>query len=297
MTITSRNKAIFIFIFLCVCSIGLAVALNITWLIRWREVGMVVLGILFFAFIIAVLTMNTVFLVREIRRNEQQDSFLNAVTHELKTPIASIRLYLQTLESHPVDEEQRRKFYAIMLEDSGRLLATVEQVLKAGELAHKSRPRELRAVDLAQLAAECATLAATRYHLDESAIPLRNYTMERGAFVMGDAEELRMAVLNVLDNAVKYSPAGPQIVMTLQREGTRLLLRVADHGAGIPRPELKRIFRRFYRVPQRLRAKGTGLGLFIVRSTMRRHGGDASAESPGSGLGTVITLSLPGIES
>ena len=135
MRIASRGKTIAFFITLGACGVGLAIALNITWvIINWKEVVPLVLGVVFFGFIIAGLVLNTIFLVREIRRNEQQDSFLNAVTHELKTPIASIRLYLETLQKRSVEESQRHDFYRIMLEDTDRLLGTVEQVLKAGEV-------------------------------------------------------------------------------------------------------------------------------------------------------------------
>src|SRR5438309_8418858 len=139
MRITTRTKTIAFFITLGVCLVGVAVTLNITWMVlNWRRVVPLVLGIIFFGVIIAGLVINTIFLVREIRRNEQQDSFLNAITHELKTPIASIRLYLQTLESRPVEETQRREFYRIMLEDTDRLLGTVEQVLKASQVRQGS---------------------------------------------------------------------------------------------------------------------------------------------------------------
>ena len=115
MRITSRTRAIVFFIALGVCLVGLALFLNVSWIVvNWRRDVPLVLGIIFFGVIIAGVVVNTIFLVREIRRNEQQDSFLNAVTHELKTPIASIRLYLETLQSRGIDETQRREFYRIM---------------------------------------------------------------------------------------------------------------------------------------------------------------------------------------
>src|ERR1700694_1092118 len=137
MRITSRAKAIAFFITLGVCLVALAIFLNVTWIVlNWRRVVPLVLGIIFFGVIIAGMVINTIFLVREIRRNERQDSFLNAVTHELKTPIASIRLYLETLQSRNLDEKQRTSFYRIMLEDTDRMLGTVEQVLKDGGTKH-----------------------------------------------------------------------------------------------------------------------------------------------------------------
>src|SRR5579859_3029089 len=140
MRITSRAKTIAFFITLGSCLVGVAVYLNISWIVHtWRNVVTLVLGVVFFSLIIAGLVLYTIFLVREIRRNEQQDSFLNAVTHELKTPITSIRLYLQTLERRKLDDMQRRDFYRLMLDDTDRLLGMVEQVLRAGEIRQRGR--------------------------------------------------------------------------------------------------------------------------------------------------------------
>src|SRR5580693_8660162 len=144
MRISSRRKTIAFFIVLGACLVALAVALNVGWIIlNWREGVYFIFGVIVFLAITAGLILNTSFLVREIRRNEQHDSFINAVTHELKTPLASIRLYLQTLQRRDVDEAQRRAFYRIMLDDTDRLLGTVEQVLKAGEAGHKKTSQRL----------------------------------------------------------------------------------------------------------------------------------------------------------
>ena len=288
----SRNKAIASVIVLGSCLAAVALALNITWVIRWREVGMIVLGIILFGFIIAGVTLNTIFLVREMRRSEQHDSFINSVTHELKTPIASIRLYLETLQSRDLSEAQRKRFYGIMLEDTDRLIHTVEQVLRAGNLGQKSR-RNFQRVDLGEIVRECATLARTRHHLSEESIRMVDYTLS-SPFVQGDSEDLRSAISNLLENAVKYSPGKIAITIEILDEATDLLVRVTDKGQGIPQGELKRIFRRFYRVNARLRqkVKGTGLGLFIVRDIAKQHGGRAYATSEGEGRGATVTIRL-----
>jgi two-component system sensor histidine kinase SenX3 len=308
--IISRQKAIYFFLTLGVCLAAIAFAVGSGWIIlNWREGIRVFLGIIFFGAIVAGLVLNTIFLVRELRRNEQHDSFINAVTHELKTPIASIRLYLQTLQRLEVEEAQRRQFYELMLLDTERLMHTVEQVLKAGEAAQKKTPSQRQPVEFSPLVRECMELARTRHHLQPSDLEYReSSSLNRGssagdvsqnsnvASVLGDPEELRTAVSNLLDNAVKYSPDGVHISVELEApDDERLVLRVRDRGVGIPEQELKRIFKRFYRVTQRSLAqvKGTGLGLFIVRSIARKHGGRVFAESEGAGKGTTVTLELP----
>jgi signal transduction histidine kinase len=293
MAITSRKKAIAFFIVLGACSVAVALVLNITWVIRWREVGMVILGIIFFGFIITGVTLNTIFLVREMHRSEQHDSFINAVTHELKTPIASIRLYLETLQSRDLSEEQRKRFYGIMLEDTDRLLNTVEQVLRAGHLGQKSA-KNFQRLDLGEIVRNCASLAQIRHHLDGENIRFADYTLS-APFVQGDPGELSSAVNNLLENAVKYSPGKIAVTIEILDEGANLLVQVTDKGQGIPKGELKRIFRRFYRVNERMRQRvnGTGLGLFLVRGIARRHGGSAYATSEGEDLGATVTLRLP----
>jgi signal transduction histidine kinase len=295
MRITSRTKAIVFFITLGACLVALAIFLNITWIVfHWRQVVPLVLGIIFFGVIIAGLVVNTIFIVREIRRNERQDSFLNAVTHELKTPITSIRLYLETLQSRPLDEEKRRDFYRIMLEDSDRLLSTVEQVLKAGEARHASR-RNWQEVDFAEVARNTVELARLRHNLKPENLRF-GAEPPQDLVVMGNHEELRTAVFNLLDNAIKYSGEQKNIVVDVRTPDIdSILFSVRDQGIGIPRVELKRIFNRFYRIQNHTtgKVKGTGLGLFIVRAVVRRYGGDAYAESQGEGLGSTFTIRLP----
>jgi signal transduction histidine kinase len=303
MRITRRGRAIFFFIALGVCLVGVAVTLQLGWIIlNWRRLAPLVIGIPFFALLIVGLILNTVFLVREVRRNEQQDSFLNAVTHELKTPITSIRLYLDTMRRRDVSREQQQEFLAVMSEDTDRLLATVEQVLKAGELGQRARSQVRVRVDMDQLVEKAVATARLRYHLDADAIHFERRELNAGSSfaVAGNPEELRTAVLNVIDNAVKYSPDGAHLTIVLSVESDAwVMVSIADQGLGIPQPQLKRIFRRFYRVPNRsiLRVKGTGLGLFLVRSIARQHGGDAFAESAGEGRGSTVHLQLPRILS
>jgi signal transduction histidine kinase len=298
MRITRRTKATAFFITLGVCLVALAVFLNITWIVfNWRRVETLVFGIILFGVIIAGLVVNTIFIVREIRRNERQDSFLNAVTHELKTPITSIRLYLETLQSRPLDESQRRDFYRIMLEDADRLLGTVEQVLKAGEARHASKRKNWQEVDFTALVRSTLDLARLRHNLRPEALRF-GAEPASGLVVLGNPEELRTAVFNVFDNAIKYSGETKDIVVDVATPNMdTVLLSVHDQGIGIPSVELKRIFNRFYRIQSTAtgQVKGTGLGLFIVRAVARRYGGDAYAESQGEGRGSTFTIRLPRI--
>lgn len=294
MRVSSRGKAIAFFITLSSCVMAAAITLNVSWIVlNWRRLGLLILGLIFFLIVMAGLVLNTIFLVREIRRNEQQDSFLHAVTHELKTPLASIRLYLQTLQSRNVDEAQRQEFYRVMLSDSDRLLNTVEQVLHAAELGHAENKVE-DVVDMERLVRECLDEARTRHHLSEESLRLLVATSEGEARVTGNPEELRSAVTNVLENAIKYSGERVDIQVELSSED-KVFVRVRDRGIGIPRTDLKQVFKRFYRVKDRevARVKGSGLGLFIVRSIARKYGGNAFAESEGPGRGATITIQLP----
>jgi len=258
MNLTRRRGAIAFFITLGVCLTALAVTLNITWIHNnGRRLAIDLVGILLFSLLIAGVVLNTVFLVREIRRNERQDSFLNAVTHELKTPIASIRLYLDTLERRTVDEAQRHKFYAVMRSDTDRLLVTVERVLKAGELGQRGREHQRTRVELHPLVADCIKITLARHHLPPN----------------GVAIDCRLHIEHY----------------------TWVVLSITDTGIGIPSRELKRIFKRFYRARSNdlVKIKGTGLGLFLVSTIARQHDGSVRATSEGPGKGSTMLLKLP----
>jgi two-component system sensor histidine kinase SenX3 len=294
MVIAGRKKSIAFFIALGAGLILVILTLYIGWvLLDWRQGILLLLGVVLVAFIVSGVVLNTIFLVREIRRNAQHDAFINAVTHELKTPVASIRLYLQTLQTHTVDEQKRQEFYAIMLEDSDRLLTTIEQVLRTGRMGLSgAKPNRVR-LDLNALIEECLSNSVKLHHVPREAL---QFVSSPAITVFGDREEIAAALSNLIDNAVKYSGTSPRIsVQTQQLDDRSVCVRVRDQGPGIEKTELKRIFGRFYRVQGQLasRVKGTGLGLFIVRSVAKRHGGRAWAESEGPGRGSTFVLQLP----
>jgi two-component system sensor histidine kinase SenX3 len=298
MRITSRRGTIVFFVCLGIALVALAVALGTGWIIlNWREGVLLFFGIIFFALIIAGMIVNTSFLVRELRRSEQHDSFINAVTHELKTPVASIRLHLETLQRRDVAESQKQEFYRLMLSDTDRLTETVEQVLRAGRAGDKRAGKEKSVIDFRQLVRDCMEAARTRHHLPPEALRLEEApTNGAGVRVLGSDEDLRTAVFNVLDNAIKYSGENIDVRVRLELpDEKRIVFSVQDQGIGIPPDDVKSIFKRFYRVHHRSLAhvKGTGLGLFIVKSVAEKHGGRVFAESAGEGEGATVTMELP----
>jgi two-component system sensor histidine kinase SenX3 len=281
MRVAGRRKSWIFFLVLGICLTALAIALYVGWiLLSLQQIVFLVLGIIFFSLIITGLVLNTLFLIREIRRNEQHNAFLNAVTHELKTPIASIRLYLETLQKRDVSEEKRQEFYHIMLADSDRLLGTVEQVLQASRWREQKRRIVSSEIELDALLRQSIERIRNRYDLDPSAIVFNE--REHPTEVFGNAAELETVFTNLLDNAVKYAEDEIKISVSIKHVDEKFVeIRFEDRGIGIPRAELKRIFKRFYRVQsaETEKTNGTGLGLFIAKSIIKKHGGKIWAES------------------
>jgi signal transduction histidine kinase len=255
---------------------------------------LIILGSVFFVLIIAGLVLLCVWLVREMRLNQRQQAFLDAVTHEMKTPLASLRLYLETLALHDPEPERRRAFLGRMAEDVERLERTVVQVLAAARAEGPARRAETEPVDLAALLEAGIQEIRQRHGLPEGAIRVD----ARGADpALGDPGELAVIFRNLLENAVKYSE--PPVEVRVRVEGSadgRIQVEIADQGIGIEPRELRKIFQRFYRVGRDVQrqAAGLGLGLFIVGNLVRRNGGRVVARSEGSGRGSrfVVTLTV-----
>jgi signal transduction histidine kinase len=253
---------------------------------------LLVLGTLFFLLVLAGLVWLSAWLVREMRINQRQRAFLDAVTHEMKTPLASLRLYLDTLTRHDPDPLRRRQFLGRMLEDLDRLDGTVDQVLTAARAEdHRSRVRRGR-VALPELLHECIRDTRERHTLPDDAVHL---DVESGGAVRGDAGELSVVFRNLLENAVKYSdePVTVNVHVADRGEG-RVNVAISDRGIGIPAGELRKIFQRFYRTGRDVQrtASGLGLGLFIVRNLVKRQGGSVVARSEGSGAGSRFVVTL-----
>lgn len=290
-----RRKSIIFFLVFGISSIAFAVALNVGWiLLNLQKIVLLVFGIIFFSLIITVLTLNMIFLIREIKKNEQQNVFLNAMTHELKTPIASIKLYLETLKARDVTEEKKQEFYNVMLADSDRLLTTVETVLQAGRIREKSRKLNISVIDLKDLLVDCIKIVRIRYKLEGGEFDFPENT--ESCEISGDYAELQTAFNNLLDNAVKYSTDKIKISVRLRNlSDKQIQISIRDSGIGLKETETRKIFKRFYRVSNDLtqRRKGTGLGLFIVESVIKTHGGSIKAKSAGEGRGTTFIIRLP----
>lgn len=253
---------------------------------------LVILGTLFFVLLIVGLVLLCIWLVREMRVNQRQQAFLDAVTHEMKTPLASLRLFVDTLRRHDPAPERRREFLDRMGEDLDRIDRTVDQVLAAARAEAKVQPGRAKRTELPELLESCIAEIRSRHRLPEAALRLE---ARREVKVRGDADELGLVFRNLLENAVKYSegPVDVQIAVSGPEDG-RVSVEIADRGIGIPRHELRRIFERFYRVGRDVQRQvaGLGLGLFIVRNLVRRQGGRVVARSEGAGRGSRFVVTL-----
>jgi signal transduction histidine kinase len=254
--------------------------------------ALIVLGSLLSLLILVGLVLLCVWLVREIRFNQRQQAFLDAVTHEMKTPLAALRLYLDTLGRHDLPSERRRIFHSRMGDDVERLERTVGQVLAAARAEGPARKGPAGATELTALLAGLAEELSRRHGLPEEAIRIER---SRPLAALGDPTELGLVFRNLLENAVKYSEPPVEVrVRLVEGDDGRVRAEIADRGIGIEARELRKIFQRFYRVGRDVQrqAAGLGLGLFIVRSLVRRNGGRVEARSEGHGRGSRFVVTL-----
>jgi len=286
---------------LCLVAVTLAVAWNVVVAKGLGSVAerlstvhwlLLVLGSLFFALLLAGLVLLCAWLVREMRQSQRQQAFLDAVTHEMKTPLASLRLYVETLTLRDPGSARRAEFLGHMREDVERLERTVDEVLAAARAAARTRRPRREPVDLSDLLDESVREVRDRYRLAPGAVRLE---VEGKPVALAQPDELALVFRNLVDNAVKYSGASVD-VRVAARAGDEGQVRVVieDQGVGIPREELRRIFLPFYRagLDVQRRVKGLGLGLFIVRYLVRRQGGRVAARSEGPGRGSRFEVSL-----
>ena len=255
--------------------------------------GLIAIGAVFFSVVVAWTILQAVWLVREMRTNLRQQNFIDAVTHELHTPLASLQLYLDTLRGHAVDAKERAEFLEIMSEDLVRLRRTIDQILSAARADAPRRPRA--PIQLRALLSECVDEALARHAIDASAFRI---DVPAGAWLRGDHAQLQVLFRNLIDNAVRYAGDRLQIDIAARPLSARKLeVAVSDCGVGIPPSLVGQLFQRFQRFSHgtlRSTRAGLGLGLYIVRNIARAHGGKVRAESEGSGSGSRFIVTLPG---
>ncbi len=251
-------------------------------------------GTTFMVLLLVGVVLYLVLSVKAINLNRRQSSFIDSVTHELKSPIASMKLYLQTLNLRQVSHEQQSDFYRYMLEDVHRLDHLINQMLDAGRLETGRRDGEVEDVALAGLLRECAATVCLRYHLPSDIVRLDL----QPCVVRARRVDLEMVFRNLIDNAVKYAGSQPEVEVTLRSQSDGCTLtRIGDNGRGIPQKLRRKIFGRFVRLGLELQREkpGTGLGLYIVRTLVKRLGGRVRVHDREAGSGTVFEIQLPGI--
>ena len=233
--------------------------------------------------------------VKAINLSRRQSNFIDSVTHELKSPIASLKLYLQTLNRRSLSPEEQATFYRTMLDDVERLDELINHLLVAARVEDRPADEAVEIVDLAELLSVCAKATCTRYPIDTDQLQLDLDP----CFVKGQRVDVDLIFRNLLDNAIKYGGDSPQVEVTLRNLGERAEVCIADNGPGIPRKHQRKIFGRFVRLGLELERKkpGTGLGLYIVRTLVKRLEGEVSVHDREDSSGTLFVVSLPIVES
>lgn len=273
------------------------------------QVGLMVGGILSFVAISTVLVLFTVFLVHEIREVRRQDSFIDSVTHELKSPLAAVRLALETMSRRDLDPDRRDQVRSMAIDDVARLNALIDGILAASRVGvEDKRSHRRERIRLRETFEDAVDTCARRHHLEGEDEGGRegdgdgrgadeHFTIEvdEDLEIMGDPAAWQMVLENLVDNAIKYSGSAPRVTLRGRREPGRVVVEVADQGIGIKKADLRRVFQRFYRVPEEeVRARhGTGLGLYIVSAMVRGMGGRVEAHSDGPGHGAAFVVKLP----
>ncbi|MBO6933740.1 MAG: HAMP domain-containing histidine kinase [Deltaproteobacteria bacterium] len=258
------------------------------------DVWLLVVGTVSFIVVVTILLLMSLYLAREILEVRRQDTFIDSVTHELKSPLASLKLCLETMVRPDLPEEKREQLHGMMLGDVERLTSFIDDVLQSTRLASAgSVGINLSDVELRALVERVAISSAMRHARPEGMVTIE---IPESMVVVTDEAALEIVLKNLVDNALKYSPKDAGIEIGAERdERGRAILEVRDHGMGIERRHLKRVFNRFFRVqkPEVRQRRGTGLGLFVVSALVRNLGGKVEAESEGEGQGTTMRITLP----
>ena len=252
------------------------------------------IGSVMFLFVLAGVVLYLIWSIQQINLNRRQSNFIDAVTHELKSPIASLKLFLQTLGKRNIDEEKKQEFYCSMLVDVERLDQLITQLLNVARLQQKSSlPEPETWVAIESILDESVSKLAIQYRVPRECLDIESTACE----VWSRQVDIEIVLRNLIDNALKYGGRPPMIRIVVEFDAPlkSAIVSVTDNGSGIPKHLRKKIFRRFYRAGDELeRTKpGTGLGLFLVRSIVRRLRGTIRvADMPKDG-GTRFELVLP----
>ena len=250
-------------------------------------------GILSIALIVTVLVLFMFFLSREIREGQRQDRFIDSVTHELKSPLASLKLCVQTLDRRSLPPEKRGELHRMMLDDIDRLGAFIDDILAASRIGYEGENAHEH-IELEELAHRAAARVSSRHHQEQSRVVVR--VEPPGLCIFTERTSLEVVLRNLLDNGVKYSEAPHPVLLRIERPrpGT-VRFEVVDQGIGIAPEHVNHIFDRFYRVPSEEvnRRRGTGLGLYVASALVRNLGGLLQVASAGAGRGTTMRFELP----
>ncbi len=247
-------------------------------------------------FFLVVIIFGAWLIYRALVRTEElkfhHDNFMMSVTHELRTPLASLRVYLDTLQSPKIPAEKKERVLPRMREDADRLERLVDNILQAGRFERGEASFVMRTVDFSSLVTDSLERLERFASDTERTI---NHSLESDVMLEADAEALRRAVDVLLENSLKYHDGGRIVVdVTLESKGSDVFLTVSDQGKGLLRKDVDRVFDRFYRVDNELsrNTPGSGLGLYLCREIIRNHGGDVTAESEGIDKGTTFAVRL-----
>ena len=282
---------------LSVVLMTLCVTLMVLWivLLAHREGwSALIIGVVVFALLLVGLSFYLFLMIKEMRLNQRQANFIDSVTHELKSPIASLRLYLETLEMRALKDEQRTKFYRVMEEELERLDHLITQLLEVGRIDAIGEHSEPEEISLEALLKKCGA-AACAHHKREEEQTIK-YDIQP-TIVFARRIVLETIFRNLLDNAIKYAGEPPRIEVDAEcKERGRVIVQIMDNGQGVP-PELrKRIFRIFFRAGSELtrRQKGTGLGLYIVHTLVKQLKGRITVHDRPGMSGSIFEVELPG---
>ncbi|MBN1960271.1 MAG: HAMP domain-containing histidine kinase [Deltaproteobacteria bacterium] len=286
---------------------SIAVALTIALLVGWTLVSLqniaitrravqntwlLIAGLVSFSIILSVVILFSVFLIHEILEVRRQTTFIDSVTHELKSPLASIKLGLETLARPNLTEPQVKNLRHMMLSDVDRLTTFIDDILEASRLSHGRRSFTLSEVYLNDLAQRCVESLSARYKLKPNSVKIN---IADNLLINSDATAIETIIKNLLDNGIKYSNDPIEVIISAKNNKNVTIIEVKDHGIGIAPKNQKRLFERFYRVPNEMvyKRNGTGLGLFVVASLVRNLQGSLRVHSDGIKQGTSFCVELP----